>query len=50
MLNLLTHIYNNAELYTILLVLIVVPLGYWECLRFFQIHFGMFGKVSKDRP
>jgi hypothetical protein len=40
--NALFHIYRYAEVYTVLLVWIVVPLGYWASFTFLRNHFGMF--------
>jgi len=42
MLSVLIHIYQHAEIYTVLLALIVLPLGYWECFYFLRVHYGMF--------
>ena len=42
MLSLLMHLYQRAEVYTVMLVWIVVPLGFVSCYLFFQRQFGMF--------
>ena len=44
MLRLLVHVYQFAEVYTVLLVWLVVPLGFFVCRNFFQKHFGMFSE------
>jgi hypothetical protein len=42
MLSLLTHLYKNAEAYTVLLSFIVIPLGFWESFHFMKVHYGIF--------
>lgn len=40
----LVHIYEFAEVYTVLLSWVVIPLGYLSCYMFFNRHFGMFSE------
>ena len=39
---LLIHWYQNAEVYAVLLVWVVVPLGFYATLLFFTNHYGIF--------
>lgn len=38
----ITHLYQFAEVYTVLLVWIAVPLGFAACFIFLRNHFHMF--------
>ncbi|MBI4405057.1 MAG: hypothetical protein HY537_12915 [Deltaproteobacteria bacterium] len=42
MLAFLVHFYYAAEVYTVLLLWLVTPLGFYLCYRFFQSHYQMF--------
>jgi hypothetical protein len=43
----LLHVYQFAEVYTVILSWIVLPLGYGACYLFFNQHYGMFsGRVN----
>lgn len=45
----LLHVYQFAEVYTVALVWIVIPLGFYACYRFFQGHYDMFlPRKNKD--
>jgi hypothetical protein len=38
MLKLLVHLYRHAEIYTVMLVWIIIPLGYYGWYRFLKRH------------
>jgi hypothetical protein len=42
MLELLIQIYRFAEVYTVLLAWVVIPLGFFAVFLFFQSHYRMF--------
>ena len=44
----LVHLFRYAEVYTVVLVWLILPLGYWVCFRFFSTHFDMF--LPRSRP
>ena len=46
MLAFLDHCFQYAEVYAVVLTLIVIPLGYWASYLFLKNHFGLF-KVNK---
>jgi len=42
MFSLLVHLYEFAEVYTVILVWITVPLSFGALFLFYQKHYGMF--------
>lgn len=40
--SILSHLYRLAELYTVLLAWVAIPLGYYAVYLFFNNHYGMF--------
>lgn len=49
---LLRHVYEHAEMYTVCLAWVTLPLGFYAMFDFSRRHYGMFRPVSRraDSP
>jgi len=47
---LFAYLYQNAEIYAVILTWIVIPLGTYVFFQFFNEHFGMFEPRPEPAP
>ncbi len=49
MLAFLDHCFQYAEIYSVILAVIVIPLGYYAVYLFMKNHYGLFAEAQKSK-